>query len=60
MAQDTEKNKQQSNQNPGNQQDTSWKQQPGNPKKDTQQGSGSGDYGNQRDQQDKDQKRRAS
>ena len=58
MAQDTEKNKQQSNQNPGNQQDTSWKQQPGNPKKDPQQGSG--DYGNQRDQQDQDKKRRAS
>jgi hypothetical protein len=58
MAQDTEKNKQQSNQNPGNQQDTSWKQQPGNPRKDPQQGSG--DYGNQRDQQDQDKKRRAS
>jgi len=59
MAQDTEKNKQQSNQgNPGNQQDTSWKQQSGNPKKDPQQGSG--DYGNERDQQDQDKKRRAS
>jgi hypothetical protein len=58
MGQDTEKNKHQSNQNPGNQQDTSWKQQPGNPKKDPQQGSG--DYGNQRDQQDQDKKRRAS
>ena len=59
MGQDTGKNKQQSNQNdPGNQQDTSWKQQPGNPKKDPQQGSG--DYGSQRDQHDQDQKRRAS
>jgi hypothetical protein len=59
MGQDTEKNKQQSNQgDPGNQQDTSWKQQPGNPKKDPQQGGG--DYGNQRDQQDQNKKRRAS
>ena len=59
MGQDTGKNKQQSNQgNPGNQQDTSWKQQPGNPKTNPQQGSG--DYGNQRGQQDQDKKRRAS
>jgi hypothetical protein len=57
MGQDTEKNKQQSNQgDPGNQQDTSWKQQPGNPKKNpSEQGSG-----NERDQQDQNQKRRAS